>query len=148
MSYSSKQEILEEIRWTKNVLNDKTQLLKRKARSLSDLNECGGKCNSSAQLFGESILRRKNRLKELDSFLSSVNMAGRYKTKMTEMLYGAEYAGAVRQIDNLMKSIANEQNKLKRVIIDLEDEVRYLKNRLQELQYEYNQIVEVEEDGE
>lgn len=99
-------------------------------------------CNRHIDKFYDSIGRRKERVKGINDYTASLKFAAGYKAIMDKLLYGSEFRNAVSQIDGLMNAVANQTRIIESDILDNEQEIKRLKNRLNNLKYQLDNLEE------
>lgn len=106
--------------------------------------EFAAKCNERAERFMESVQRRKNKLSGIDQLLNRMKAAMKYRNKMNDLLTGRDYTDAKGSIDELMENLDRQKWQVKQALEDVENKIHRLQNRLNQLQYEYNNYPEEE----
>jgi len=136
-----KNAILVELNNAKTQLQNFRDRLKQLENKYDILVQFGTEYNNHVRSFEESMSRRRNRLSGFDSILSKVKSALRYKEKMSDMLYGAEYSNAVAAIDNMQTSLSTEKRTVTNDISYVEGQIRTLEAKVTNLQYQYDNYV-------
>ena len=133
-----KSDILSSLVYNKTKLAECRNTLKRLEEQYNVLDEFSGKCSSCINSFDLSMQKRKKKILGVDGFLGMVKSAVKYRQKMNDLLYGAEYNDTVASIDQLQNSIASERSKVRSNIRHVEEEIARLEAKIAKLQYEYD----------
>ena len=144
-----KEYIRRQIQTLKQQLNSALNERKQMEEQWDALLDFTAKCEERADAFAESIRRRKRKLSGLDALFSRMKAAAAYSQKMTDMLTGESYQKTKRSIDELMDELSSKKNRLRRDLEDIEREIRRLRNRIDDLEDQYDQCLreEKENDG-
>lgn len=143
----TKEELYYQIQSVRAEISTAKSELKKHEGNLDALEEFEKKCNGKAEDFINSIRSRKNKLSGIASLLDRMKSAMKYHQKMHEALTGVDYNDAKNSIDSLMSTIGELKRNLTQTILDTEDKIEQLNNRLNSLLYEYNHYPEEEEEN-
>lgn len=142
----------EELRWqiqsVKDQISQANQELKDLEEKLEVLLEFKGKCSSKVESFWASVQRRKNKLNGISGIVDRMKSAKKYWQTMNGMLTGTDYTSTESSINTLMETLDGQKDEVNRKITETENKIDRLSNRLQNLQYQYdNWKEETVEDG-
>lgn len=141
---TDKNAILVELNSTKTQLQNCRNRLKQLENKYDVLVQFGTEYNAHVRSFEESMSKRRSRLLGVESILSKVKSALRYKEKMGDMLYGTEYTNAVASIESMQTSLSSEKRKTTNDISYVESQIQALEAKVANLQDQYDTYVEEE----
>lgn len=127
-----------------NSINAEIAQLQEKLKELNEelelLEEFKIKCNQHTEAFDTSMAIRRQRLSAIEEFTRTVRSARSYYDRMDFMLSGDERSSAVSAITELHSSIDGRTTAVKDEIIEIEDRIRNLGNRIETIQFEFEQF--------
>ena len=132
----TREELIVQIKNLENQLEKKRREADELEVKYNTLVTFSNQCENRANAFYSSVSKRKTRLSLLSDLLSTVKSASKYHRRMNDALCGAEYQNTASSINYLMDSIEKQKNQVRSQTKTCDDDVNYLRNRIQQLKRE------------
>lgn len=126
----------------KREIEEENRLLQELEDKLDALIDFSNQCDRHVRTFQSSMEKRKHRLFSVENLAQTVRSAFRYQEKMSDLLTGAAYQVTVASIDDLEASIGQQKRRINQDIMDQNSHIYSLRERLAQLQYEYDHYQE------
>ena len=141
-----KQALLNEINAKKRELQERKSEKEELEEKIDALDTFAAECSKHVASFEQSISARRTRLGSIGSLLGSVKAALGYSQRMGEALNGQDYTNTTASISALQGSVSEQRRLVSQDLLDVESEIKTLKNRIRELEYEYAHYSEEDTD--
>ena len=140
----SKEDIRRQIRDVQDQISNKKRELRELEEKAETLERMLQKCTQRANSFETSMSRRRNRLAGVTSLVNVVKAAAGYQRAMNDLLTGNENQRAANAVNEIIDKTSNQKRRVNQEILEAEDRLERLNERLDRLWYQYNTYPEEE----